>query len=200
MKTPTRKFIVEFKSGRRQQTQTPTSIWGDADLKAVAREVEDQLPQLFGPTETPGQLNSEVVVQSQPIHAEHSSKLVTERPAQQETVLDPVAEFASERLANEAPVPDVVLEREAVAVSVRRPRKAPSRHGKKRATTIGRNTRMPSAELGGNEGGSAVLVSATASADEIAALESENFRLRGLLISRLRVENIELARMLNRFG
>lgn len=54
MKTPQRKFVVEFKSGRRQTKARTNSIWGDADLKALVREVEDKAPHLLNSNGAPG--------------------------------------------------------------------------------------------------------------------------------------------------
>lgn len=48
MRVPQRSFVVEFKSRSRQTKATkPDSIWGDADLKAAVRQVEEQSPHLF---------------------------------------------------------------------------------------------------------------------------------------------------------
>lgn len=40
MRTPQRNFIVEYKTNRSQAQAGPRSIWGNLDLKAVARQVE----------------------------------------------------------------------------------------------------------------------------------------------------------------
>lgn len=53
MRTPQRSFVVEFKSGRRPPKAGTNSIWGDTDLKAVAREVEDEASHLFRSNEVP---------------------------------------------------------------------------------------------------------------------------------------------------
>lgn len=45
MKKPQRNFVVEYKSGRRKSdVKSPSSIWGNLDLKSVARDVETVLP------------------------------------------------------------------------------------------------------------------------------------------------------------
>lgn len=51
MKPQQRKFIVEVKSTRRRTTARPSSIWGDTDLKALAREAETEAPDLFEPAQ-----------------------------------------------------------------------------------------------------------------------------------------------------
>lgn len=43
-----RGFVIEYKSGRRRANPAKSSIWGDADLKRLSQEVEDQVPR-FGP-------------------------------------------------------------------------------------------------------------------------------------------------------
>lgn len=45
MKKPQRNFVIEYKSGRRKtDAKAPSSIWGNLDLKSVARDVETVLP------------------------------------------------------------------------------------------------------------------------------------------------------------
>lgn len=70
MKTPQRRFVVEFKSGRRQPKAQTKSIWGNTDLKALAREVEETTPHLFNPSEAAGTLNSAETAPADPIDAE----------------------------------------------------------------------------------------------------------------------------------
>lgn len=55
MRVQQRRFVVEFKSRSRQtKANKPASIWGDADLKAAVRQVEEQSPHLFAqPTAEP---------------------------------------------------------------------------------------------------------------------------------------------------
>lgn len=65
-----RSFVVEFKSSRRQPKAQGTSIWGDADLKALAREVEDQAPHIFGPAATTEDQKSTTVIASAPAAVE----------------------------------------------------------------------------------------------------------------------------------
>lgn len=44
MKKPQRNFVVEIKNSGRRRVARNTSIWGDTNLQAVAREIEDLLP------------------------------------------------------------------------------------------------------------------------------------------------------------
>lgn len=50
MRPQQRKFEVEVKPSRRRTTTRPSSIWGDTDLRALAREAEADAPHLFDPT------------------------------------------------------------------------------------------------------------------------------------------------------
>jgi hypothetical protein len=50
MKTQQRPFVVEVKS-RRRSIVKPKSIWGDANLQALAKAVEEDVPHLFRPAE-----------------------------------------------------------------------------------------------------------------------------------------------------
>lgn len=46
MKQPKRNFVTEYKSGRRRSTTVRSgSIWGDLDLKSLARAIETDLPK-----------------------------------------------------------------------------------------------------------------------------------------------------------
>ena len=48
MRATRRNFVVEYKSRSRQsKSDKPVSIWGDTDLKTVARQVEEQSKHLF---------------------------------------------------------------------------------------------------------------------------------------------------------
>lgn len=70
MKTPQRRFVVEFKSVRRQPKARTNSIWGDTDLKALVRDVEEEAPHLFDPNERPATIDSDETRSADPINAE----------------------------------------------------------------------------------------------------------------------------------
>ncbi len=55
MRATRRDFVVEYKSrSRRTKSDKPVAIWGDTDLKAIARQVEEQSAHLFTtPSEEP---------------------------------------------------------------------------------------------------------------------------------------------------
>lgn len=70
MKTPQRRFVVEFKSGRRQPKAQTKSIWGDTDLKALARDVEETASHLFNSDEALGTPDSVEPRLADPVDAE----------------------------------------------------------------------------------------------------------------------------------
>jgi hypothetical protein len=47
MRKPQRNFLIEYKSGRRQTKPRANSIWGETDLSAIARELEDESHPVF---------------------------------------------------------------------------------------------------------------------------------------------------------
>jgi len=49
LKKAQRSFAVEYKSGRRKLDPKSNSIWGNTDLKSVARDLEEEaMPYLSG--------------------------------------------------------------------------------------------------------------------------------------------------------
>ncbi|WP_426289739.1 hypothetical protein ACN9MC_35125 (plasmid) [Ensifer adhaerens] len=193
MKKPQRKFVVEFKSGRRLTKGGANSIWGKTDLKAVAREVEEQSSHLFGATKTtapemteptpqPGAhfAPAEPVVESvvpevltNPINADSPaspSAIIDEIAQPAPTPVGPVSVSKIDQVAEPEQTP---LVPPAVPKTVKTPKKAP----------------RPQVRA----------ARAVTTPDDLATLEAENKRLRQLLTSHLRAQNAELKRMLERF-
>ncbi|MGO7924783.1 transcriptional regulator, partial [Rhizobium ruizarguesonis] len=50
MKKVQSSFAVEYRSGRRKLNSKPNSIWGDNDLKSVARDLQDEAMQFMSLT------------------------------------------------------------------------------------------------------------------------------------------------------
>jgi len=192
MKTQQRKFVVELKSARRRSTIRPASIWGDTDLKALAREAEADAPHLFEANmvsktpsqdgalrpdarpETPLNDNSETGDDTQ-ISASSVEAEQTYPPQQDnDLTLGSIPQLKEDASGRGSP---------RVA---RRRRKADVNHhadGAKDAATV-RST----------------AVQVEAPADALVALDEENRRLKGLLANHLRQENMQLRKMLARFG
>lgn len=173
MRPQQRKFIVEFKSPRRRSAVLPASIWGDTDLKALAREAESDDPQLFADAGRPVHLSSQQTtlerVEATPL--DNVSLVADLAAAAQVTVLSERAEEASSALEDVMPVTTVAPQ------PLKRPRKARVR--------LARQTTMDEPKQ--------------VAVDDLTVLEDENRRLKGLLEARLRQENAQLRKMLERF-
>ncbi len=175
MRTPRRDFVVEYKTNRRQTKTQPASIWGNVDLKAVARDVELEtiLPKADSrPSE----------FLRQPLGAEAEEPARDVQPV--DGHLDPIATSSPEDSGNEAPavvVPEVspidsAPDREHPASTPVPTSKSPAR---RRASTrapkeesptshVGLKDRLDSPEGFGSE-------------EELLALEAENLRLKRLV-------------------
>ncbi|MBD9649926.1 hypothetical protein IB267_16335 [Ensifer sp. ENS09] len=175
MKPQQRKFIVEVKPSRRRSAVRPASIWGDTDLKALAREAESQAPHLF---ETVGQADAAPA----PLSAEGSDHdggsaggglaIAGLTGSEEVAVLPAHSEAASRSQVNVVPPAEV-------SQLAKRPR----------AARIVRRARSKM-----------VATAVPVAADALAALEEENRRLKELLARRLRQENALLLQMLERFS
>ncbi|WP_033058209.1 hypothetical protein [Sinorhizobium arboris] len=193
MKAPPRKFIVEFKSPRRQQKGRTNSMWGETDFKALTREVEEIAPHLFNSTEataTPKADHHPPVEPNGGIAVENLGSAEVGRAATNsaETVEVEVSELQERRrLAADA----VVRSEDAPPVS--QPRRS-SKGGvsRKRPERI-------SVDVREDETGQAKAAEGPISFDELAALDLENQRLKGLLARRIHAENLQLKKMLERF-
>ncbi|OWV72446.1 hypothetical protein ATY76_06370 [Rhizobium sp. R339] len=186
MKTPQRKFVVEFKSGRRQPKARTTSIWGDTDFKALAREVQDQSPHPFNATETaaesrdtlPEPLNQHPIGQ---IDAKAAEAAPSE-PAQQQAAI----------LIAEATVP--AQESQPASKPAAASKRAPRRYSKREPATV-----ASALTVEANPRPQFEAEDAPASKQDIAFLEAENKRLKSLRAEQLHAENLQLRTMLARF-
>ncbi|AUX79299.1 hypothetical protein NXT3_PC00120 (plasmid) [Sinorhizobium fredii] len=188
-----RNFVVEFKSNRRQAKPRNTSIWGDADLKAIAREVEVDLPHAGGGAETKS------VTQEPPLVAVEPAAEITER-ADKPNEQSPAA-ASSDPAASESPMPmtdaaQLPAEADDVAVAVsavdEADRSTPMRRSTASKRTKPARTSWPNsrpAEEAPQTG-----------PDELEALEAENRRLKALWRTSLQAENAQLREMLARFA
>ncbi|WFU91226.1 hypothetical protein QA644_23770 (plasmid) [Rhizobium sp. CC1099] len=202
MKTPQRKFVVEFKSGRRQTKARTNSIWGDTDLKALVREAEDKAPHLFNSNAAPGRpdeggediasdtMNSgsagghagEASVAGASTSLGDGAKV--DVPKQSETtvataeVVEPVQEsppvFQPKRTSSDTPRKRV-------------------KRGPLRATAHVAMRRNKPRSVEAVTAGDAV------SLEEVTTLDAENKRLKRLLAERLHAQNLQLKKMLERF-
>ncbi|UWU31685.1 transcriptional regulator (plasmid) [Rhizobium sp. WSM1274] len=221
MKKVQRSFAVEYKSGRRKLDTRSNSIWGNMDLKSVARDLEEEaLPFLSGSSQS-GKSNNEMSL-PEPDQAE---ALLTPPLGASTTASDTqemsMADETDTATSADAPI---VVETPIAPKKQRKPR------AKKAAaleTASAGAMAEPAAALAGaggvkRRGRKAKVIEAAASAkrapvrrapnavqtapaapmtaiDEMAdllQLEEENQRLRKLLAEKLRAENADLRKRL----
>ncbi|MGO8377703.1 transcriptional regulator [Rhizobium ruizarguesonis] len=221
MKKVQRSFAVEYKSGRRKLDTRSNSIWGNMDLKSVARNLEEEaLPFLSGSSQS-GKSNNEMSL-PEPDQAE---ALLTPPLGASTTASDTqemsMADETDTATSADAPI---VVETPIAPKKQRKPR------AKKAAALESASADAmaePAAALAGaggvkRRGRKARVIEATASAkrapvrrapkaaqtapaapmtaiDEMAdllQLEEENQRLRKLLAEKLRAENADLRKRL----
>lgn len=201
MKTPQRSFVVEFKSARRQPKAPKNSIWGDTDLKALAREVEEKASHLFGST-APATSCSAGTGPAGPI----ISDPVSEDAGDVDIVraVMPSAEGAAIELPGQQEADRPAAE--AVArVQKRQPRSQPgtssSETPRKRVKVSPTQTIQRRSKVGHEDPGAQTrTVEDPISLDELAALDADNKRLKRLLAEQVHAQNLLLKNMLARFG
>ncbi|MGK9286792.1 hypothetical protein [Sinorhizobium meliloti] len=175
MKRPKQNFLVEYKSSRRQAKPRANSIWGDADLKALARELEQQSHSVFI-VDRPLDMatgGGDIEPENTAVANDRDSGNCTSLP------VPPIAVLAFE--AQQNPELDVVPIASRSAAVVHKPQSVE----KPSAAKASQQSARPSE-------------SGAAEADELVALEAENRRLKLLLAEKLRKENTQLKRMLER--
>ncbi|MDK1494708.1 hypothetical protein QN219_32875 [Sinorhizobium sp. 7-81] len=187
MKTPPRRFIVEFKSSRRQQKGRTNSIWGETDFKALTREVEEIAPHLFNSTEPtvpsdadhpPINSNAGLAVQDTDEQKERAVLASTEDAVESSELDDPT------RSAE-----DAVFQPQEIS---------PPRTGPEGGVSRKSPKHIPM-DVGEDKTRQANNVESPIPMDELDALDLENKRLKRLLTERLRVQNLQLKKMLERF-
>lgn len=225
MKKIQRSFVVEYKSGRRKTDPNSNSIWGNMDLKSVARDVQEDAMPFLTRDEQIGASDSEV---SLPIVKRTGPLLTpsighpTTATATQETIM---ADENDTTTSNDAPA--------SVVAGIDAPKKQRKPRAKKAApetasvelaaepaaalnTTAGkrgkqtRGRKPKSIEVAvsakktpvrrGPKAVQPATAAPAAAIDEMAdllQLEEENQRLRKLLSEKLRAENADLRKRLN---
>ena len=189
MKTPQRNFVVEYRSGRRQSKVQTNSIWGDMDLKALVRDVEEKAPHLFISTEAPNSGDGPDIL---------STRMRSGSENKQGEDVD-ITKIEVSRHVRDLPATEAVPEARGLSRPISQAKRA--RGGVRKtnrassglvagiATVLNEVARAPS-----------TLPSyPPVSADELAILDTENRRLKGLLAEQLRGENSQLKKMLERF-
>lgn len=182
MKNPVRNIVVEYKNRRTRKSNS--SLWGDIDLRSLARQVETETLQM--PSEAGTDLPSTGLSDDQ------SATNQQQNPTQ--IVASPIRQSPSEPTI---PIKDEP-ERETAATI---PGPAQSLVIANNDQTTPRKKPVPQeAEpaIARKARPSAKLVSGTDNRDELDLLESENASLKRELIAKLRLENQDLFLMLQR--
>lgn len=223
MKKVQRNFVVEYKSGRRKTDPKSNTIWGNMDLKSVARDVQEEampfltrgeqvgtsdnevsLPQVKwnGPLLTPsiGHPTTAPATQETIMADENDTTTINDAPASVDAAIDVPKKQRKPRAKKAAP--------ETASVEVAVEPAASTTAGKRGKQTRGRKPkpiddassvkRVPVKRA--PKVVQAVTAAPTAAIDEMAdllQLEEENQRLRKLLAEKLRAENADLRKRLN---
>lgn len=219
MKKVQRSFAVEYKSGRRRPDIKSNSIWGNLDLKSVARDVEEATP--FPSTGSQGGKSGNEANLPQ---AKQAEALLTPQVEDRTTVLDKQEMIIADEIetATDVDAPAIVetpispkKQRKPRAKKVT-PETASVEAAAEPAMALGaaagkqkRGRRAKAVEDAGSAKRTLVkraptavqtaIVVPTATVDEMAdllQLEEENQRLRKLLAEKLRAENADLRKRL----
>ncbi|MBO0144566.1 hypothetical protein JZX87_25770 [Agrobacterium sp. Ap1] len=206
MKQPKRNFVIEYKSGRRRSVTTQAnSIWGNLDLKSVARAVETDLPGQSLGIDGPAK---------DAVFSMHSEQhIVAETNAAKEIISPRDGELAVESIDLGAPVDnDAQIDAEAAvgATDVRSLAEGDATGEPARAKPSGakhklRRVRQAGAGAGRKPVKPMLAKPKPASFSEVDEeladlfqLEEENRQLRRLLVTKLREENAWLSERLQR--
>jgi|GEM_PF-631977 len=176
-----RKFVVEYKSNRRRPKTGVKSIWGDTDLKALARAATDDVPFSEMTSNDKGSSNRDTARGGTvPESESHTPALIeTDESTRVGYAFDAYPELA---IAIETPgVPDLPSQQKRKRLTGSRAKTKPSRLDPSITVLPPGSIATPSDE------------------DILSILEMENKRLKELLVVRLRSENEQLKEMLQRF-
>ncbi|EUB98521.1 hypothetical protein PMI07_004802 [Rhizobium sp. CF080] len=194
MRIPRRNFVVEYKTNRRQTKVQSASIWGNVDLKAVARDLESEsdLPKadarLFDFLEQPVVGEPEApTLDVQPVARHPDNPIATPSPKDSDTEAATVA-------VPEAPRADAAPEQEPLVSALGPSSKSQAR---RRASTRIHKGEMPTRPATPDD--HLDTRERTGSEEELFALEAENRHLKRLMEEKLRAENDLLRSMLLRF-
>ncbi|SCB61584.1 hypothetical protein GA0061105_12028 [Rhizobium aethiopicum] len=188
MKTPQRKFVVEFKSGRRRSTTQSNSIWGNTDFKAFVRQVETEAPHLFESKLGPDALGQ---LGKMPQDQQPGNQLNDSDDANRNQLAASLTELV-QIVPSQNDHGQFASISQSKKHSIKRPARIATRIDEKRS-----RNQIDGAVDGGMASSAGFL---EAPIDELAALDDENRHLRALLIKHLHQENLQLRKMLERFG
>ncbi|ACE94797.1 hypothetical conserved protein (plasmid) [Rhizobium etli CIAT 652] len=221
MKKMQRRFAVEYKTGRRKLESRSNSIWGNLDLKSVARDLEEETLAYRANSSQNDSTGSEMPLpdqdQDQPLLTSPLTPSTTASDTQEMSMADET------HATTNAEVPAVVetptapkKQRKPRAKKAAAPERASADAAAEPATALtgagdvkrrGRKARVSEAAGGAKRApaGRARKAVPTAPAapmtaidemEDLLQLEAENQRLRKLLAEKLRAENADLRKRL----
>lgn len=200
MKAPQRSFVVEFKSGRRQPKKRTNSIWGDTDLRALAREVEDKVPHLFK-DEAPGTPEADGSAPADPMIAGPVNKPAGGGIADQAAPASADSKEIEAAKQPDCPATETVAQGQDSQQATRPTTTTTTT----RRTPRQRVNRLPTHAIAHratteleDESGQPETAADPISFDELAVLDAENKRLKRLLAEQLQAQNLQLRKMLER--
>ncbi|MBB3646332.1 cell division protein ZapA (FtsZ GTPase activity inhibitor) [Rhizobium sp. BK619] len=221
MKKVQRSFAVEYKTGRQKLDSRSSSIWGNMDLKSVARDLEEEAPPYLSDNSQNGRSESEMSLPK----ADRVESLLTP-PLGPSTTASDTQEMSMADETDTAAKIDVptVVETPAAPKMQRKPRakKAAASETASADAAAKPAAALTSAGDGRRRGRKAKAIEAAASAkrapagrarkavqiaaaapmtaidemEDLLQLEEENQRLRKLLAEKLRAENADLRKRL----
>ena len=177
-----RNFVVELKSSRRQTKPQNRSIWGDTDLKALASEVEANLP-----VSHPGRRNSFPLENksTQPIPSSENDGTQSTKDI-----------LSSDKQPQRQPTPRIL---QALPLAAVEPEAKPVQDEIDRTPEVEVTSSIGfDDEIEKKQTNSFDSKSDAPGLDDLEVLELENQRLKAMLRLQLRAENQELRKMLER--
>lgn len=183
MKNPIRNVVVEYKNKRARKGSA--SLWGNLDLKSIARQVEADAPQspvdavvepdLSHPIERKAETTINAMSRAEPVTAKVEEALNEPELSNMDASKPEEASLAMEALQTANLVADAIVRKKKP--SVRRP---VTKTVLQKRETANRVVAEPDIQA------------------ELSALEIENADLKRELAARLRTENRQLLKMLRR--
>jgi len=177
-----RNFVVELKSSRRQTKPQNRSIWGDTDLKALASEVEANLP-----VPHPGRRNSVPLENrsTQPIPSSENDGTQSTKDM-----------LSSDKQPQRMSTPRIL---QALPLAAVEPELKPEQDETDRAPEVQvTSSKGLDDEIEEKQTYSFDSQSDALGLDDLEVLELENQRLKAMLSLQLQAENQELRKMLER--
>lgn len=187
MKPYQRSFVVEIKSTRRRSKMPPKSIWGDTDIKALAREAEAVHPSAQATVSGASSQPVDRPSGQEPVAEPAEVIVIANAPQGASPAMD--ANLVQAEAADQGLTDNASVDKELDAPERLFPTPVKRRRGRKlKAYADGENRRIDGA---GDQD--------QHQRDELSLLEEENRHLKLRLAEQLHRQNVELRQKLKRF-